>query len=72
MTELRYLIIENNIISDLTPLVAMAKKDAEGEKRFAPFLRIYLSGNPLSEEAKTKQLEELRSYGCRVMLEENK
>src|SRR5690606_16993560 len=70
MTELKYLMLDNNNISDLGVLVAMAKKDFEGEKRFAPFLQIYLSGNPLSDEAKTQQLEELKQYGCRVKLED--
>jgi hypothetical protein len=36
----------------------MAKKDAEGEKRFAPFWRVYLS----SKEGKTAQVAELRKY----------
>ena len=47
----------------------MAKKDFEGPKRFAPFWRVYLAGNPLSEEAKTKQVEALKKYGTRVELE---
>jgi hypothetical protein len=46
--------------------VSASKEDAEGEKRFAPFLRLYLDGNPLTEEAKTKQLEALRGYGIRL------
>lgn len=70
MTELKYLILDNNNISDLSVLVAMAKKDFEGEKRFAPFLRIYLSGNPLSDEAKSTQIEQLKQFGCRVELQQ--
>jgi Leucine-rich repeat (LRR) protein len=45
LTGLSYLFLENNRIRDLTPLIEMAKKDFEGEKRFAPFLNIYLKGN---------------------------
>ena len=46
----------------------MAKKDNEGEKRFAPFWRIYLSGNPLSDAAKGAQVDELKKIGARVNL----
>ena len=54
-TDLNLLLLEKNKIADLTPLVNWAKADAEGPRRFAPFLRLYLTGNPLSEAAKTKQ-----------------
>jgi internalin A len=64
--ELSLLMLERNKIADLAPLVGMAKADAEGPKRFAPYLRLYLAGNPLSEEAKTKQLAALKSYGVRI------
>lgn len=62
LTPSRHLFLENNKLTDLGVLVAMAKKDAEGEKRFAPFWNVYLTGNPLSDPAKTQQLEELRKY----------
>ena len=48
--------------------MSMAKKDFEGQKRFAPFWRIYLKGNPLSDAAKA-QVEELKKYGGRITLE---
>jgi internalin A len=38
----------------------------KGEKRFAPYLWLYVEGNPLSEEAKSKQLPALKSYGVRI------
>ena len=65
-TETRYLFLDGNKIADLGPLVAAAKKDSEGEQRMAPFLNLYLEGNPLGDEAKTKQVEALKSYGVRV------
>lgn len=65
-TELSLLMLERNKVADLGPLVAMCKADAEGPKRFAPYLRLYLAGNPLSEEAKTKQLAALKGFGVRV------
>ena len=71
-TELRYLFLEQNKIQDLGTLVAMAKKDAEGEKRFAPFLRVYLAGNPLNDTAKKRQAAELKGIGVRVSLESKK
>jgi hypothetical protein len=43
-----------------------AKADYEGPKRFAPYLRLYVSGNPLSDAGRTSQLATLRAYGVRV------
>jgi internalin A len=60
--------LEGNKVTDLSVLVAMAKKDFEGQKRFAPFWRIYLKGNPLPDAAKA-QIEELKKYGGRITLE---
>jgi hypothetical protein len=65
-TELSILMIEKNQIDDLTPLLKACQADAAGPKRFAPYLRLYLAGNPLSETAKKTQLEELKKIGVRV------
>ncbi|NJM35321.1 MAG: hypothetical protein HC850_12120 [Rhodomicrobium sp.] len=67
-TEWTYLFLSGNKITDLAVLVAAAKKDFEGQKRFAPFWRLYIGDNPLSEAAKTTQLDELKKYGTRVHL----
>jgi hypothetical protein len=48
--------------------VNMAKADAEGPKRFAPYLRLYLAGNPLSDAAKNAQVTALKGFGVRVEL----
>jgi internalin A len=64
--QIRMLLLERNKISDLASLVSAAKADAEGEKRFAPFLRLYLTGNPLSEVAQKDQLAALKTYGVRI------
>jgi Leucine-rich repeat (LRR) protein len=61
---LYYLFLENNKIEDLAPLVKMVEEDKE--KRFAPFLNLYLKGNPLSEKAKGEQLSRLKELGVRV------
>ena len=63
------LFCDANEIEDLSPLVQMAAVDAQGDQRFAPFWHIYLAGNPLSEDAKTKQLEFLKKLGARIQLE---
>ncbi len=62
LTEWKYLFLDKNKITDIGVLVEMAKKDREGDNRFALFWNVYLSGNPLSEEAKTKQLGELKAH----------
>jgi internalin A len=63
LTEWRYLFINDNKITDLAPLVEAAKKDFEGQKRFAPFWRLYVGNNPLSDQAKGAQLSEITKYG---------
>src|SRR2546430_10527948 len=62
LTNLFYLFLENNKIRDLTPLVKMAKKDFENEKRFAPFLNLYVKGN----STKGSQKAQLKDYGVRL------
>jgi internalin A len=65
-TELSLLMLERNKITDLMPLMNSARADYEGPKRFAPYLRLYISGNPLSDAGRTSQLATLRAYGVRV------
>ena len=60
------LFLQQNQVRDLTPLVEMAKTDADGPKRMAPFLRLYLEGNPLSDEAKSTQLSACKAMGVRI------
>ncbi len=65
-TQVRMLFLERNKIKDLAPLVAAAKADAAGAKNFAPFLRLYIVGNPLSDAAKSEQLKALEEAGVRI------
>ena len=66
LTGLMYhLFLEGNQIKDLGPLLELCKADLEGEKRFAPYLKIYLKGNPLDENGK-KQLAEMKKLKLRV------
>ncbi|MCB1076531.1 MAG: leucine-rich repeat domain-containing protein [Verrucomicrobiae bacterium] len=60
-----FLFLEGNQIADLAPLVEMMKADLAGEKRFAPYVQVYLKGNPFSEAAK-KQVDELKAMKVRV------
>jgi hypothetical protein len=46
--------------------VAWAKADAAGPQQFAPYLELYLAGNPLSEKARTEQLAALKALKVRV------
>ena len=66
MTELRYTFLEGNKVTDLGPLVTMAQKDAKGDRRFAPYWNLYVSGNPLSDAAKGGQIAALKKVGVRV------
>lgn len=65
-TELSLLMLQGNKIRDLSALVAAVKADYDGPKRFAPYLRLYLAGNPLSDAARTSQMAALRGYGVRI------
>ncbi len=69
LTELHYVNLEGNKISDWGPLVSMAEEDAAGQKRFAPFLRLYIHGNPLEADGVADQLAQLRKIGTRVFVE---
>ena len=62
----RYLLLRDNKIKDLAPLVKMIEKDAESEQRFAPYLSIDISGNPLSDKATGKQIPALKEHGVAV------
>jgi internalin A len=65
-TEMKLLMIERNKIKDLKPLADASKADAAGPKLFAPYLRLFLAGNPLSDAAKSAQTEALKAAGVRI------
>lgn len=69
LTELRYLMLDHNQVTDLEVLVNMAEQDAGGEQRFAPFWKLYLGGNPLTDAAKSTQVKKLEELGADVQLE---
>jgi Leucine-rich repeat (LRR) protein len=61
---LQHLFLERNRIQDLSPVVRWVKSDTA--QRFAPFLNLYLEGNPLGTTARRTQLGELGAAGVRV------
>jgi Leucine-rich repeat (LRR) protein len=63
LQNLSWLFLERNKIHDLAPLVDMARGDKE--QRFAPFLNLYVEGNPLAPEG-SNQLATLKQIGVRV------
>jgi len=67
---LKFLFLDRNKVSELTTLVAMAKKDAEGDKRFAPYWQVFLAGNPLSDAARKTQLAALRTIGGKIIFDD--
>ena len=69
LTELSYVMLADNKLTDLSVLVEMAQADAAGAKRFAPFWRLYLWGNPLSDSASQQQLPALKGTGSKVFTE---
>lgn len=66
MNRVKMLFLERNKLEDLTPLVAACKADAEKDRSFAPFLRLYIKENPLSDAAKNEQLPALKQMGAKI------
>ncbi|MFO1096076.1 MAG: hypothetical protein U0992_22635 [Planctomycetaceae bacterium] len=63
---MRFTFLEGNPLTDLSVLPsAMAKKDVEGDQRFAPYWRLYLSTDKLPDTAKA-QVAELEKLGVRI------
>jgi hypothetical protein len=69
LKELDFLLLTGNKVAELGPLVEMCKADAAGEKRFAPYLKLYIGENPLGDAAKGEQLEALKGAGVKVFVE---
>jgi Leucine-rich repeat (LRR) protein len=65
-SELKLLMIAKNQIKDLKPLVDAAKADAAGPKRFAPYLHVFVTGNPLPDKTKSDQTKALKEAEVRI------
>ncbi|MFP6763679.1 MAG: hypothetical protein VB858_08675, partial [Planctomycetaceae bacterium] len=55
-----------NQIKDFGPLVEMARKDAADKKRFAPYWKLYLDGNPINADQRDQQIAALKKSGVRI------
>lgn len=67
LQELRFLFLNENELTDINPLLVMAQRDVAGDKRFAPFWYVSLSGNPLSDETENEQVKQLKQLGGRII-----
>ena len=70
LKQLTLVLLQDNQLSDLSTLVEMATADSENDRRFSPFWRLFLKGNPLSDEAKKEQIPKLEELGAKVNLTE--
>ena len=67
LPRLHYLFLENNKVANLGSLIEMAGADYKGPKNFAPFLRLYLRGNPIARATDSSlHFARLMKYGVRV------
>lgn len=67
LTELKYVNVSENKLKDVSVLLEMARADEE--RRFSPFWKLYLKGNPLEEKTAEEQLEQLTKMGARISME---
>ncbi len=66
LRELRLLIASGNEALDLSPLAEACEADAQGERRFAPYLRLYLDDAVLKNEAQATLIARLQKVGVRI------
>ena len=58
--------LKGNAISDLSPLVEACEADAKSERRYAPFLRLYLDDAVLKEASQSAAIERLKTAGVKI------
>lgn len=66
LTELKLLIVNDNPIENLVPLVEACEGDAKAERRFAPFLRVYVDAKIESDPALAPLVQRLKAVGVRI------
>jgi internalin A len=64
--DLDLLIVSKNQITDFGTLVSMCEEDAKGERKFSPYLDVYLDGNPIDDKQKSELTKTLKSFGVDV------
>ena len=60
------MMLNGNPISDFGPLFEACELDAKTERRFAPFLRLYLDDATLKEASQATAIERLKSAGVKI------
>jgi hypothetical protein len=66
MREVRLLILQENPEIDLTALIEACEADAKENRRFGPFLKLYLDDSLVQNASKASWFEELKALGVRV------
>lgn len=66
MREVRLLILQENPEVDLTALVEACEADFKENRRFAPFLRLYVDESLVQNPAKASWFEKLKAVGVRI------
>jgi internalin A len=66
LREVRLLIASGNESLDLNPLADACETDAQGERRFAPYLRLYLDDSLLKNELQATVIGRLQKVGVRI------
>jgi len=61
-----FLMMAGNPISDFGPLVELVEADAQGDRRFAPFMRLYLDDAVLKDATNASAFEKIRAAGVRI------
>ena len=69
LTAWRTLYLDQNQVSDLAPLVTMVAPDRQPIKGVTPFWIVSLRGNPLSAEARSRDLPELQKRAFDVIVD---
>ncbi|MFN9716193.1 MAG: leucine-rich repeat domain-containing protein [Planctomycetota bacterium] len=66
LREVRLLIASGNENLDLNPLADACEADAQGDRRFAPYLRLYLDDTLLKNEPQATAVGRLQKVGVRI------
>lgn len=61
-----FLMLNGNAVADFGPLAEVCEADSKTERRFAPFLRLYIDEATLKDTAHAANIERLRSAGVRI------
>jgi len=61
-----FLRLNGNAIADFSPLVEACEADAKSERRFAPFLRLYLDDAMLKDASQSTAIERLKAAGVKI------